>query len=70
MVAFVTAAMSTETRVVPASRECPLCGGPMSLNESVAVEQIPGNPAPTTNAIREWVCPACEHFEEVEEERA
>ena len=40
----------------------------MSLKESETVVQIPGNPNPTTRRTREWVCPDCDYFEDVEEE--
>ena len=49
------------------SRECPMCGGTMRLKESQIVVKIPGNPKPTTRVHREWVCPDCDYFEELEE---
>ena len=51
-----------------ASRECPLCGGTMHLEQRQLVTQIPGNPKPTTRGYREWVCPDCDYFEELEED--
>ena len=60
--------MATETtRGTHASRECPLCGGTMHLKESQAVTQVPGNPKPTVRQHREWICPDCDYFEELEE---
>jgi len=53
---------------MPATRECPLCGGTMSLNESKTEVQIPGNPKATIRTTREWVCPDCDYFEEDEPE--
>jgi ssDNA-binding Zn-finger/Zn-ribbon topoisomerase 1 len=50
------------------AKECPACGGTMQLKEIEAVVQIPGNPKPTARPAREWVCPECDYFEEVEEE--
>lgn len=38
----------------------------MQLRETQSVVQIPGNPNATTHASREWVCPDCDYFEEVE----
>ena len=51
---------------MPATRECPLCGGTMKIRESQNVVQIPGNPNATAHVLREWVCPDCDYFEEVE----
>jgi len=50
-----------------ASRECPMCGGTMRFRESQTIVQIPGNPKPTTRTLREWICPDCDYFEELEE---
>ena len=48
-------------------RECPLCGSTMFLKETQTVTQIPGNPKPITRQHREWICPDCDNFEEVED---
>ena len=48
-------------------RECPLCGGTMRLAETQMVTQIPGNPAPTAQTHREWICPDCDNFEVVDD---
>ena len=40
----------------------------MTLKESETIVQIPGNPTPTARRTREWVCPDCDYFEDVEEE--
>ena len=53
---------------MPASKECPLCGGSMRLREQQSVVQVPGNPGATTRTTREWICPDCDYFEEAEEE--
>ena len=50
------------------AKECPLCGGTMRLKEREDVSHVPGNPQPTRSRAREWVCPDCDYFEEVEEE--
>ena len=52
------------------TKECPLCGGTMHLKERETVSQVPGNPKPTTQKSREWVCPDCDYFEDAEEEGA
>jgi len=54
--------------VMPAMRECPLCGGTMRRDEKNAVVQVPGNPTPSTTRSPEWVCPDCDYFEEADEE--
>jgi ssDNA-binding Zn-finger/Zn-ribbon topoisomerase 1 len=56
------------TKIMPATKECPLCGGTMQLRENQTVVHIPGNPNATTRTTREWVCPDCDYFEEAEEE--
>jgi C4-type Zn-finger protein len=53
---------------MPATRDCPLCGGTMRLTEAKTVVQIPGNPKATARVTREWVCPDCDYFEEAEQE--
>jgi len=56
------------TRIVP-TKDCPLCGGTMTLKERTAVTRVPGNPQATTHVTREWVCSDCDYFEEADEER-
>jgi len=51
-------------------RECPLCGGTMRIKATTSVVHVPGNPQPTSRTAREWVCPDCDYFEEVEGETA
>jgi hypothetical protein len=50
-------------------KECPLCGAVMHLRRSETMVQIPGNPGPTARVSTEWMCPDCDYFEEVEEEK-
>ena len=52
---------------MPATKECPLCGGTMKLRENTTSVHVPGNPNATTRTTREWVCPDCDYFEEAEE---
>src|SRR5262249_48682138 len=56
------------TRIMPATSECPQCGGTMRIRESKTVTHIPGNPDATVRVAREWVCPDCDYYEEVEED--
>ena len=53
---------------IPASKECPLCAGVMSIKERQTVTRVPGNPKATTSTTREWVCPDCDYFEEDDED--
>jgi rubredoxin len=55
---------------MPEGRECPMCGATMRLKRGEATVRIPGNPKPTNRPVTEWVCPDCEYFEEVDEERS
>jgi rubredoxin len=52
------------------TRECPMCGGSMRLKRTEVTLQIQGNPSPTKRTDVEWVCPDCDYFEEVDEERS
>jgi predicted RNA-binding Zn-ribbon protein involved in translation (DUF1610 family) len=48
-------------------KECPMCGEVMALREHDIVERIPGTAQTTAAKSREWVCPECDYFEEVED---
>lgn len=50
-----------------AGRDCPMCGETMKLNEKEVTERLPGAPQPVVAKIREWVCPECDYFEDVED---
>ncbi|MGE0816351.1 MAG: hypothetical protein AB7O28_05060 [Vicinamibacterales bacterium] len=47
-------------------KECPQCGETMRLNVREEVRYIPGTPEISRRSIREWICPDCDYFEEVE----
>ena len=40
----------------------------MRLKEIQSVVRTPGNPMPAPRAVREWICPDCDYFEETEED--
>ena len=48
-------------------RECPVCGEHMRQQTREQTDRVPGTREVKTPAVREWVCPDCDHFEEVEE---
>jgi hypothetical protein len=50
-----------------AVKECPMCGESMRLREREITERVPGTTQATTSTFREWVCPECDYFEEVED---
>lgn len=50
-----------------ARKECPMCGEWMRLREREITERVPGTTQATTSKVREWVCPECDYFEDVEE---
>ena len=52
------------------THECPLCGGTMQVRRTETLVQVPGNPQPTPRTSAEWVCPDCDYFEDVEDEKA
>ncbi len=51
-----------------ATKECPLCGEHMRKKEFETAEKIPGMAEAKRIVTREWVCPECEYFEEIEGE--
>jgi YgiT-type zinc finger domain-containing protein len=53
---------------MPATKECPLCGGTMTIREQQTIVSVRGNPNATPRKTREWICPDCDYFEEAEEE--
>ena len=50
-----------------AVKECPMCGESMRLREREITERVPGTTQAMTSKSREWVCPDCDYFEEVED---
>ena len=52
---------------MPATKECPLCGGTMKLSVKESVVLVPGNPKPSASKTREWICPDCDYFEEADD---
>ena len=67
-----TAGCQGERRVLASratmdQRECPVCGERMRLQTREQTDRVPGTREVKTKAVREWVCPECDHFEEVEE---
>jgi rubredoxin len=52
---------------MPDTRECPLCGGTMTIKRAEAVVRVPGYSTTTTRIRSEWVCPDCDYFEEADE---
>jgi len=49
------------------TRDCPLCGGTMRVKTTETVLLVPGNPTGTPKTSREWLCPDCDYFEDVDE---
>ena len=50
-----------------AAKECPMCGETMRLREQQITARVPGTSQTRTTQQREWVCPDCDYFEEVED---
>lgn len=40
----------------------------MRFRETRSTERLPGQSTATTHVLREWVCPDCDYFEEVDED--
>ena len=67
-----TAGCQGESRVLASApnmeqRECPVCGERMRIQTREQTDRVPGTREVKTRAVREWVCPECDHFEEAEE---
>ena len=39
----------------------------MRLHTREQIDRIPGTRETRAKAVREWICPECDHFEEAEE---
>ncbi len=49
-----------------ADKECPMCGEAMRLREREVTDRVPGTSETKVSKYREWVCPECDYFEEVD----
>jgi C4-type Zn-finger protein len=47
-------------------KECPMCGGHMQLHTREQTDRVPGTRETRRTPLREWVCPECDYFEEVD----
>jgi acetone carboxylase gamma subunit len=50
------------------TKECPLCGEMMRIHERETAVVVPGTSETKKTKSREWVCPDCDNFEEIEYE--
>ena len=48
------------------TRECPMCGTTMRVRTRKIVARLPGTMQTTRREEKEWLCPECEDFEEIE----
>ena len=48
------------------TKECPLCGEAMRLSVREAADRVPGAGQTTTRVVREWICPECDYWEELD----
>ena len=48
------------------AKECPLCGETMRVKFRDLTDRVPGTGQTATRQVREWVCPECDYWEEVE----
>ncbi len=48
------------------TRECPMCGTTMRVRTREVVARLPGTMQTTRREEKEWLCPECEYFEEIE----
>ena len=50
------------------TKECPMCNELMRVRLAERVDTIPGTQQTTKREYREWICPECDYFEDVEPE--
>lgn len=50
-----------------AGKDCPMCGETMRLRERNVTNRVPGTAQTQSSQQREWICPECDYFEEVED---
>ena len=50
------------------TKECPMCGELMRMRLAERIDTIPGTTETTKREYREWTCPECDYFEDVEPE--
>lgn len=48
------------------TKECPMCNELMHVRTSERVDAIPGTSEAVKRMYREWVCPECDYFEDVD----
>jgi C4-type Zn-finger protein len=48
------------------TKECPMCSEIMRVHSSEREEKIPGTTQIVRRQSREWRCPECDYFEDVE----
>jgi len=47
-------------------KECPMCSEFMRLVTRETVTRVPGTSQEVKTAVREWICPECDYFEDAE----
>jgi C4-type Zn-finger protein len=50
------------------TKECPMCSEIMRVHRIERVDKIPGTNQIVRKEAREWRCPECDYFQEVEED--
>jgi C4-type Zn-finger protein len=48
------------------TKECPMCGEVMRVRLAERTDVIPGTHQVVKREYREWICPECDYFEDVE----
>ncbi len=56
--------------VTDQTRECPMCGESMRIKDRDDVQIVPGTHQQIVRHVREWICPECDYFEEVDDDNA
>jgi len=48
------------------AKECPMCSEFMRLVTRETITRVPGTSQVVKTAVREWICPECDYFEDAE----
>jgi len=52
------------------TKECALCGETMRIKTREIIDRIPGQSQVVRRTVREWTCPECDFYEDVEDDWA
>ena len=48
------------------NKECPMCNELMRMRQAERIDAIPGTHQTVKREYKEWICPECDYFEDVD----